>query len=323
VPALGAQNSACRRSWTQVQRPNDPNDPILVIDGVIVGQDAVLKVAEDDKGRAPFGVTSYSCAMCEFSHRAGQPTGYTFLSEPVVRTVNGSTPVQAGDVIVAVNEHPITTDVGANQFMYPSAGVNNLAVRRGRESLTLRVDVPEPACADSIGFIEIDASRKQWKAYPPTGRGRGRGGVDTTRVPPGGGPIGGGRARAGGPTDLRALAERSDSVRAAMQLLAGRMDVRDRFGFALSCDSTCKPASAADGTPFYRYRRPPVITVVRPNGPASMAGLRAGDVIAKVGDRSILDESGALALLQAEGQPSLSLTVLRDGKEIAVRLTAP
>ena len=91
-------------------------------------------------GRA-FGIIAYQCANCGFKQGNGERPTYSFFAEPVVVETNRATGVTAGDVIEAVNGKPITTSAGAEQFTYPPAGDNTIAIRRGRDRQVLRVSV--------------------------------------------------------------------------------------------------------------------------------------------------------------------------------------
>src|ERR1043166_9655988 len=78
-----------------------------------------------------FGVIAYQCANCGFKAETSQRTAYTFFAEPVITEVDRNSTLVAGDVIEAVDDHPITTQAGAEAFTYPGTGMHSLTVRRG------------------------------------------------------------------------------------------------------------------------------------------------------------------------------------------------
>jgi hypothetical protein len=96
---------------------------------------------------AAFGISAYQCASCGYKHDAGARATYSFFSEPVVLQTFGTSSLGAGDVIESVNGKPITTTGGSDHFTYPLPGENTITVRRGRERVTFRVNVVDPAVA--------------------------------------------------------------------------------------------------------------------------------------------------------------------------------
>ena len=65
-----------------------------------------------------------------------------------------------------------------------------------------------------------------------------------------------------------------------------------------------------------------VVTRITPNGPAAAAGLRAGDVVVKFGDRDVAD-SRALTRMVGEAQvgDQVVLEIVREGHRLALRAT--
>jgi serine protease Do len=65
-----------------------------------------------------------------------------------------------------------------------------------------------------------------------------------------------------------------------------------------------------------------LVTQVEPNSPASKAGLRTGDVIAKLNGQPVTD-AGELQMEVGQERPgdTIQLEVMRDGKTIGVRVT--
>jgi hypothetical protein len=97
-----------------------------------------------------FGIRGYNCATCGFKYNVGQPAQYTFYAEPVVTDVEQGSQLVAGDVVVAVDNKPITTEAGASAFAYPGVGAHDLTIRRGREAQTIHVAV-KTNCARAGG----------------------------------------------------------------------------------------------------------------------------------------------------------------------------
>jgi serine protease Do len=65
-----------------------------------------------------------------------------------------------------------------------------------------------------------------------------------------------------------------------------------------------------------------LVTSVEADSPAARAGLKAGDVIVTVNSRAVSD-AGDVANEVGRGGSDLSLTVMRDRKEVAIKATVP
>jgi PDZ domain-containing protein len=249
-----------------------------------------------------FGITAYRCAECEMKRKPGQPPQDSFFAEPVVVSVTGRTPVQAGDVIEAVNDRPITSSAGAEQFSYPPLGANRLTLRRGHNRLVLHFDVAtcsphsDTTWRDALSFSKAPDSLPPFR--PPLKRHdspiRVRGRRDSPRQPV--------------------------FVIDGVRIEPGAVPPSTRYGFAISCDRGCARVTNPDGTTFFRYGAPPAISAIRDTSVAVSSGLTIGDVIVKVDGLSILTDEASIRLMQAERTQTLRLTVLRDGKEVTVSL---
>jgi S1-C subfamily serine protease len=68
-----------------------------------------------------------------------------------------------------------------------------------------------------------------------------------------------------------------------------------------------------------------LIQRVRPKSPAEKAGLKAGDVIVRAGDRKLADVDELMEALQETEENSLTLTIVRDRSEktVPVELDSP
>jgi membrane-associated protease RseP (regulator of RpoE activity) len=242
---------------------------------------------------AVFGIVAYQCANCGFKQEAGQRAMYTFFAEPVVTQVDGNAVVENGDVIEAVNGQPITTQVGADQFAYPTTATTTLTIRRGRDKQTVEASVPD-----------ICAVTNRVRGFTQGARGGFARGGQT------------GPARGGGFGALRGrgqvlLRDRilADSAFFLSDSLTGR------FGFAVACRQSCQ-LRVVDGEVFTTYTAPPAIIAVRPGSAADRAGMRVGDVISRVNGNSIVSADGLLQ--RAVQNEQIKMTVHRDGKDIDV-----
>lgn len=65
-----------------------------------------------------------------------------------------------------------------------------------------------------------------------------------------------------------------------------------------------------------------LVASVEADSPASRAGLKAGDVITRVNDRPV-DDAGDVLNEIGRGESALSVTVIRDKKEVAIKATVP
>jgi membrane-associated protease RseP (regulator of RpoE activity) len=270
-----------------------------------------------------FGIIGLDVASFEESKFPDRPPVISFLAEPVVTLVAKTSLLKPGDVIEAIDDHPITSSVGSRQFTAPAPGVNTLTVRRGRDRIVLRVDVvAPPPCTD-------------WTT-PPSGVG-----VQGRR----GGPVNfdstvGGRGRRGGGNTVAdsgrvripkryAIWSMRDTSRGPIYVIDGvrveptTVPPSSRYGFAVTCTPTCEKVTTPDGTSFYKFDTAPAISDVLANSPAATAGLKRRDVLVKVDGVSILEDDGAIRLSRSEQRQSLSLTVLRENKEMVLSLQIP
>jgi hypothetical protein len=239
-----------------------------------------------------------------------------------------------GDVVEAVDGHPITTQAGADLFAYPAPGSHSLTVRRGRERQVLEFAVPA-ACdtrgttirgapklgsfrarGDSLRYLGDTVYIRGDSVYRGSGsdgatiaatvstildgihRGSGAGSGYGRGVP----VIGGDPVEVTGGSG-GAVTTTSSSPTAG------------KFGFAVECRPSCSMRRRPNGESYYKYDGYPRIIEVRERSAADRAGLRVGDLITKVEGRSILAED---ALHDLDQRDQLHMTVRRDGKDINV-----
>ena len=257
----GAQNLPCTRQPPDTSSTN----------ARLIGKDAHLFLdttrRSGNLGPAEaFGIVALDVAAFEQTKSPDHPPVISLLAEPVIVGVTKTSLLKPGDVIEAIDDHPITTAAGSRQFTYPTPGANTLTVRRGRDRIVLRFDVASPApCTD-------------WTTPPASVGVQGRRGgtvhFDSAQV---------GRGRARGSIPIRGWI-RSTGSRGPVYVIDGvRMEPTtvppsSRFGFAVTCPSTCAKVTTADGTSFYKFDTTPAISAVLANSPAATAGLKPGDV---------------------------------------------
>jgi C-terminal processing protease CtpA/Prc len=127
---------------------------------------------------AAFGVTAYHCASCGIETRGPDRLTFVFHTEPIVLETAGGSGLRPGDVVVAVNGHPILTARGADAFTYPAPGESVVTVRRDGEPVRVptRVSSDCPADVDRVESHSSDtAPRRTTDARPATsGAGPGR-----------------------------------------------------------------------------------------------------------------------------------------------------
>ena len=258
-----------------------------------------------------YGIVAYQCANCGFRQELGSPPTYTFFAEPVVTETRAPSMVTNGDVIIAVDGNPITSQAGADRFAHPSTGPHTLTVRRGRERQDIHVDLRTNCVAGSTTITGAVS----------TGVGTGLGGTATTNIAGGSGSniatsIAGcpglGQVRLRGTAGSVATGEPAIYV-------DGVLVPGGRFGFAVSSRPVCRMEQTEGRTVYrYVYAEYPTISAVRPQSAADKAGLRAGDVIMKVEGKSVLDAPAGLT--GADQRSQLHMTVRRDGTDIDVTM---
>ena len=279
---------------------------------------------------AAFGVVGYQCANCGFKQEAGRRPSYTFFAEPTVTQVDRPSPfastsplividgvvqnsVAAGDVIEAVDGHPITTQAGADLFAFPPAGSHSLTLRRGRERQVLDFSV-STTCDSRASRFPGTPAFGAFKARADSLRYLG----DTVYIR--------GDSVYGGAGSGAALAARVSSTIDGIRRGSGRgtgrggatlnsSPVIGKFGVAVECAPSCTVQRLANGEMHYKYEGYPRVIEVREHSAADRAGLRVGDLITKVEGRSILAED---ALRDSEQKDQLHMTLRRDGKDIDV-----
>jgi hypothetical protein len=289
-----------------------------------------------------FGIVGYQCANCGFKQESGRPPTYTFFAEPVVTQVDyrlgaltsnrpvivvdgvvqsGSTAV--GDVIEAVDGHPITTQAGADLFTYPNAGAHSLTVRRGRDREVIDVSVPASCATASSGATSASTGgtssrRGDDRVHLGVGIGAGNSSATGGTTTSGGSASSAGKGNGYGRGVPAFFGDTIEIVNGSPVIhSSGSSPAIGRFGFAVECSPSCSLNRSPSGAYYYKYDGYPRIVEVRERSAADRAGLRVGDLITKVEGKSILNED---ALRGSDQGNQLHITVRRDGKEIDVSM---
>jgi hypothetical protein len=232
--------------------------------------------------------------------RANSPAGeaqWTFRSEPEVRNVADNSPaagvLRRGDVIVAVDGHPITTSEGGRRFSRPTPGERmTLTVRRDGRRHTVRLT--------PVGLCPTD-SRLGRMATPRVAAGPG---ADPTPRAPGSPPnVAGNR-----PTPLPPEPP-------------GRLLPTGHLGFGYSC-SDCGWRGRGREEPRWYFSAPPQVYSVEAGSPAERAGLQRGDLITHVDGEPITTEAGARRFGAIMPDESVRYTIRRGGSVSRITLRA-
>ena len=283
---------------------------------------------------AAFGVTAYNCASCGIKQGTDQRTQFVFGAEPIVLETTSASVLKAGDVIEAVNDAPITTLSGSDQFAYPRQGTSVITIRRG--NARVRVSATATNC---------DARRESTVGAKSDGPLLIVDGVvvsDLTKVPRDSiesvdvqkdGAV---TARYGARAAQGVISIRTKGAQAKPDPTSEPLVVADgvvisgtpaddtgassngrRFGFAIGCIPSCSRARGTDGTEYYKFDGYPSIVALVNGGAAMRAGIRVGDLVTQIDGKSILREEGALGFFRANRDDTMRVTVLRDQREVA------
>ena len=248
------------------------------------------------------GIAELRCNNCtveteELRGGAGPAQAeWTFRSEPVVGAVAEESPaarvLRRGDVIVAVDGHPITTAEGGRLLSAPEAGQSlRLTIRRDGRRDIVRL-TPLALCPTDERVAHLAAPA------PPA---PGRPGAPPRATPPPNVPTPG---RAGGtpPTPPEPLPT-------------------GHLGFALLCSDCGWEREGGDEQRWY-FHAPPQVYSVEGGSPADRAGLRRGDVILQVDGMPITTDAGARRFASVQPRESVRYTVRRGGSTTQVLLRA-
>jgi S1-C subfamily serine protease len=231
-----------------------------------------------------------SCDYCTLLRPADpRQSRWEFSSEPVViaaeRGSAVSSTVRAGDVVVAVDGHLITTPEGGRRFRSPDPGRTvSLRVRRDGRELTVAVQ-PETECEE---VRQRSSAGVQRRGSP----------IDSVSVSPGVTTI--------FPSAARAV---------TMPLLLPE----GWLGLSFTC-SRCEVRVLGDSARIWSFAEPPSVFSVERNGPAARAGLQNGDRLVSISGLSLTSrEGGELFGAVSPGQ-SVLLEYERNGQRRSTEL---
>lgn len=294
---------------------------LAAVSGAAFAQDVTQAFSRCGPG-ASYGVVGYRAAQLGVSrHPDSTRATYIFGAEPVVVGVDSTSRVRPGDVIIALNRHPITTRAGADLFAYPNGDVV-LTVRRNGATVDLSYSFRPGPCWEEFGNTRYALSAPNRvstadHAFVDSVRGR----LSTVIAGGRGGRGGGGRGGVAGTvtaTDTalsRLLPLITPRVATASFGTVTSSIAVTNFGFGLLCRPGCERARAGDSASYWRFTAYPAVArmSVPEDGVAGKAGIREGDILISVNGHSPLSEEGALLLERAGALLSLSLEFSRGG----------
>jgi membrane-associated protease RseP (regulator of RpoE activity) len=249
------------------------------------------------------GISELRCNNCTVEtedRRTGAGAAqaeWTFRSEPVVGAVADESPaarvLRRGDVIVAVDGHPITTAEGGRLLSAPEGDQPlRLTIRRDGRRDMVRL-TPLALCPTDERVAHLAAPA------PPAPD---RPGAPARVTPPPGVPTPG-RATATPPTPPEPLPT-------------------GHLGFALLCSDCGWEREGRGAEPRWYFHAPPQVYSVEGGSPADRAGLRRGDVILQVDGMPITTDAGARRFASVQPRESVRYTVRRGGSTTQVMLRA-
>ncbi|HEY0671074.1 MAG TPA: PDZ domain-containing protein [Longimicrobiales bacterium] len=246
------------------------------------------------------GFLGISGVDCNCTIGSADPDKWAFRTEPRITSLETDTRsgkiLKPGDVITHIDGHLITTREGARAMasIRPGQAVV-LTIRRNGESLKFALTA-ESSCPG-------DARLGIYAPGRPQGHAPSAYGVVTPRPPAG--------ARASATTPRPAAAPVTPRPQSR---------TRGSFGFGLMCSGNCEIRAESSGA-LYFSEPPEVYSVERGSG-ADKAGVRRGDVITHVNDKSITSKDGGKIFGTAKPGQTLRFTIRRGGSTRTVSLTA-
>ncbi len=289
---------------------------------MIHGSAPAIAASEDldcRDGRKPVGDLGIAGMSFKGSMRYDTETGeheWYFQAEPKIRKVDPKGPasgkLEPGDVVVAIDGMPITTNKAGQRFgnIVPGESVSLSVRRKGRvidTVITPRAVCPEdhPMHIESFGTTDFEMQlEKLSESLESLSR------ISEIDV------------------ELPDLAELREPDLAKLRQLRvvpeiPRFDFQPRawFGMGISCDGCTFKKSKKEKSVEWRFDKPPKVQSVEPGGPADQAGLQPGDVLTHVDGVRLDEEKGGKRFSSLEPGEVVTWTIRRDGKEQTVRMT--
>jgi membrane-associated protease RseP (regulator of RpoE activity) len=246
------------------------------------------------------GWLGVSGLACNCTVQTGGTPVWEFRSEPRVIELAAGSPAAAvlrpGDMIVAVDGVPITTEQAGRRFGAPEPSTPMvLTIRRNGGLQDVRI-TPDAVC-------EGDA-----RLEPATPMAPSR--LVPLRTPPAGAAATGARPRAAtrAPTPLGRVVPSAGLVRPPGQPRQGW------FGFGIRCSHCGWEQGDNDPLPRWSFTESPELEQVADGSPADRAGLRAGDVLAEIDGVPLVSAEGGRAFGAVRPGQTVRWTYLRGGQ---------
>jgi hypothetical protein len=263
---------------------------------------------------ARFGVTSYTCVSCRITQGGGKTT-FGFESEPVIQQVTSANGLQPGDVVIAINGKPITTEAGAAAFTNPPTGTSVIKVRRGRNEVEVSVD-PKGPCWRTISSLDL-AFRNSIRVNPEMKL-----------------RLDSGRIRLDSLFSLHVKTGRLEfrnniQVSPRLKLVRDSLTKKLSFAFerikgdlpelgmALQCEPSCTLVRGKDGKYYYQFDGYPRVRQIR--SPTSVPDrFQIGDRIISIDGVETTTEEGFRKVRTLKDNASHSVVVDRNGERITL-----
>lgn len=267
--------------------------------GVLVGAFAGNASAQTPCTTAAKGWLGVSGLACNCTVQTGGTPVWEFRSEPRVMDLVAGSPAAAalrpGDMIVAVDGVPITTEQAGRRFGAPEPSTPMvLTIRRNGRLQDVRI-TPDAVCE---GDARLEPATPMAPSRLLPLRAPAAGAADRTRPR---------AARAPTPRPGR-LAPTVGPVRPPGQPRQGW------FGFGIRCSQCGWEQADGDPLPRWSFRESPELEQVADGSPADRAGLRAGDVLVEIDGVPLVSPEGGRAFGAVRPGQSVRWTYLRGGQ---------
>lgn len=209
---------------------------------------------------------------------------WTFTSPPAVGTVVeggiGEGRLRSGDTILAIAGLPITSEAGGRRFAAMRPGEEVVLLVQNQGERRTVRLVPEFVCQDDESSL----------------------------------------LRFAAPARLATTAGRGSAAHASAEALEAASASEAWFGFGLACDD-CGWSREGPGRPVvWHAATRPIVRSVDPDGPASRAGIRVGDILVAVDGHDITSSAAGRLFGGARTGQSLSVALERNGRPLQVNL---